>query len=251
MLIRVKTAVMEISIHNARWFYECMAKISEQATHLTLEFPKKTKVMPSGHALLELLSDECRTRQVTLQLEGVRYIPFKKFPVHEHGFSMDWFQEVLKPGLIDNFLERNSNDFTEDEAFDLRLLFSELTQNAKDHSGSEKFLVLLEKSGIGVFDLGVGVPAKLSQKYTFANDMEALMLSMKEGITTRRLRKGGLGLYYTLDLIKKNAGTLTFISGRAQLKRFIKSKKVDRKTLKTHFPGTLIYCELKTKKRKK
>jgi hypothetical protein len=146
--------------------------------------------------------------------------------------------------FFENFLARQGKVISEDRAFDLKLLFSELTQNAKDHSGSERYIVFLSVDEIGVFDLGVSVPAKLEQKYSFVNDAEAIEFSLKEGVTTRRLRTGGFGLFYTLDLLKRNNGMLYIASRNGQIRRYLKSKKIERKFLDPRMPGTLVYCRL-------
>jgi hypothetical protein len=230
-----------------RWLYECLSLLAGPTSDITLRFSERPLLKPTGKAFLAMIESECRLRDIKFKVEGIKYKAIAHFPEHGPDYAMDWFEGQLKPSLIEIFLEKNAKFFDDDLNFDLRLLFSELTQNAKDHSGSERFLVLLERNGIGVFDLGVGIPAKLSQKYKIEDDMNALALSLKEGITTRRLRPGGKGLHYTLALLKRNQGSLTLVSGNAQFKYYLKNKKIDRKKLKSRFPGTLIYCEIKGK----
>jgi hypothetical protein len=247
MVKHIKTKSKSVNIHRLGWFYECIFALANHPDKIILHLEKNTLIEPSGYALIELMSNECKLRKIDFQIKGFKLTALTSFPHHDAHYSIDWFEGSLKPLFIENFLEKQKNHLSEDLAYDFRLLFSELTQNAKDHSGAEKFLVFLERTGIGVFDLGVSIPGKLIQRYPFKDDMAALELSLKEGITTRRLRSGGLGLYYSLELLKRNEGIFTLVSGSAQLKRFVKNKKIDRKKLKTRFPGTLIYCELKKK----
>lgn len=230
--------MIEMSIHRIQWFLKAVDALS---TGKNFEFSPASKITPSGVALIELLREEARVRNIAL---SIKKNPAPEFPVHDKSYSLDWFEGGLKPLFLERFLEIHAKTISEDRAFELRLLFNELTQNALDHSGSEKFLVLLEPHAIGVFDLGVSIPAKLEQKYIFQSDTEAIEMAMKEGVTTRRLRSGGLGLHYTLDLLKKEKGTLLIASRRGQLRRYIKSKKITRLELDPKMPGTLVYCDL-------
>jgi len=84
----------------------------------------------------------------------------------------------------------------------------------------------------------VTLPAKLEQKYSSPSDEAYLDLALKEGITTRRSRPGGLGLFHTFEYLKDFSGTLTLISRRAQLIRYFKSKRVVRQSLKHILHGT-------------
>ncbi len=239
----IKFASKTLSIQYPKWFFETLSVAHTQPTSIALIFPRDIKSEPSGIALLALLENE-------LRVLGIQYSIYphlnsiKALPVHQSDFSLEWFEGSLKPMFFENFLAKQGNKISEDRAFDLQLLFSELTQNAKDHSGSERYIVLLSPNEIGVFDLGVSIPAKLEQKYLFLNDIEAIEHSLKEGITTRRLRTGGFGLFYTMDLLKKNDGILFIASRYGQIRRYLKNKKIDRKSLPVKMPGTLIYCRL-------
>ena len=245
---KVRILAKDISIRHPKWFFRCLSLLDLPIKKLILTFPKECRVSPSGQALLELLKSEAQTRGI--QLIAPAFSPLS-FPHHDHNFSMDWFEAALKPGFLERFLELNAKKISEDLSYDFQLLFSELTQNAKDHAGSERYLVWLTPEEIGVFDLGVTIPAKLEQKYNFSNDLESIEAALKRGTTTRRLRPGGLGLYYTLDLIKRQEGYLYIASRHGQIRRYHANKKIDRKTLTPRMLGTLIYCKLTHEKEKK
>ena len=248
MIKRLKIASKTLSIQYPRWFFEALHLAQSKPSSLELVMGKNTKITPSGIALLTLLEQELKTLGGMLQYNHPSRSNPITLPYHDSLFSIEWFEQALKPLFFENFLAKHGNKISEDRAFDLQLLFSELTQNAKDHSGSERYLVYLSPNEIGVFDLGVSIPAKLEQKYSFENDIEAIEFSLKEGTSTRRLRTGGFGLFYTLDLIKKNDGELFMASRHGQIRRYFKNKKIDRKHLDPKMPGTLIYCRLGQKK---
>lgn len=244
MFKKLRIASKLVSIQHPRWFFEAL-QMAQSAPHsFELLVDKPVQFLPSGLALLELFKKELQNLNIEFICKEPLVTQKKTFPIHEPNFSIDWFEQALKPIFFENFLAKQGKKISEDRAFDLQLLFSELTQNAKDHSGAEQFLVLLTPNEIGVFDLGVSIPAKLEQKYTFENDTQAIEYALKKGVTTRRLRSGGFGLYYTLDLLKKTNGELLIASRRGQVRRYLKNKKIDRKTLDPKMPGTLIYCRL-------
>jgi hypothetical protein len=237
-----------LSISHPKWFLEALKQCRESGV-LDVEVLKLhslRSVHPTGIALIELLREEANFKKISIQT-----IPAcPRFPVHTDSYSLDWFEGSLKPLFLERFLELNSAKMNEDFVYDYSLVFNELTQNAKDHSGSEKFLVLLTPEDIGVFDLGVTIPAKIAERYDVDNDVAAIELALEEGVTTRRLRSGGLGLFYTFSHLKNYDGTLTILSGRGQLKRYLANKKITRKELNPRMSGTLIYCQFKTRGRK-
>src|SRR5262249_44289587 len=118
--------------------------------------------------------------------------------------------------FVQTFEEKFGAILSEDLAFSCRLILNELMQNSIDHSGSDRYYLyagLWKKSGktemhLGVLDMGVTIPAKLKQKYEAENDSAFLELALQEGVTTRRIRPGGLGLFYTFEHLKNHEGTL-------------------------------------------
>ncbi|MBS1959534.1 MAG: hypothetical protein JST80_08700 [Bdellovibrionales bacterium] len=246
IITQIKTVKIPrlVSLKYPKWFFKALDSLQDGHS-IQLEFASKKPVIdPSGVALLELLKWNASVRKA--EIRGWPKLEIT-FPSHQKYFSIDWFTRSLKPPFFERFKELRPE--LGERLYDLELLFNELTQNALDHSGSDRFLVLLEPNAIGVFDPGVGVRAKLAQAYSFENDLAALESALKIGVTTRTERPGGFGLYYTLDQLKKNGGYLYFASGRAQLRRYLKSKKIERKKLDPPLRGTIVYCCLEQNRR--
>jgi hypothetical protein len=239
----LKISSKNLSIQHPKWFFEVLHAAQAKPKSIELLFEKGAQISPSGSALLGLLGRELVNLGVQLKFNRKVSGVVDEFPHHGQECSIDFFEDAIKPMFFERFIETQKN-ISDERAFDLQLLFSELTQNAKDHSGSERYCVFLSPTEVGVFDLGVSIPAKLEQKFSFKSDVDAIEFSLKEGVTTRRLRSGGFGLYYTLDMLKKSGGQLYIASRHGQIRRYLKNKKIDRKTLDPRIPGTLIYCRL-------
>ncbi|MBN1115546.1 MAG: hypothetical protein JXA66_09425 [Oligoflexia bacterium] len=91
----------------------------------------------------------------------------------------------------------------------------------------------------------VSVPAKLEQKYLKSSDSGYIELALEEGITTRRNRTGGFGLYYTFDLLKRNSGTMVIASRRSAMRGYFKSRKFKFHILKEPLFGTWCFNRFK------
>jgi hypothetical protein len=237
-----------LGIQHPRWFFKALAWVHRERSVVFSGYTKETEITPAGYALLELLFYEARVKRVSV--EGIHFKPMTG-AIHAKNYSLDWFDRSLKPLFFERFVELRSNTLTDDRQFELALLFNELTQNALDHAGSERFIVLLEDDGVGVFDLGVSIPAKMEQSHPSKPDVNAIEFALEKGVTTRRERSGGFGLYYTLDQLRDWGGYLFVASRKGQLRRYLKSKKIDRKQLPEPMTGTLIYCSAADRSRKR
>ncbi len=148
---------------------------------------------------------------------------------------------------MDELENRFSEIFRADEdlAFSCRLMLNELMQNSLDHSSSERYYlyggVWENEFHLGALDMGITLPGRLEGKYTCASDVEHLKLALKPGITTRRLRPGGLGLSHVFELLKNAEGRLTIVSRRAQLRRYFKRRVTAAGALKYPLPGTWCF----------
>jgi hypothetical protein len=238
----------KIGINHPKWFFKSLDYL-DKGFDLAFMSDQKINVTPSGRALFELLRMEAQV--LNRKITGKMIPKPISFPFYSDAFCLDWFESSLKPNFLERFLLLHQKTLSEEEAFDFSLLYNELTQNARDHAGSERFIVLLSPSEIGVFDLGVSIPAKLEQKYQFSSDIESIEKALIKGTTTRRLRPGGLGLYYTLNQLREREGYFFIASRRGQLRRYLKNKKVDRKELNPRMRGTLIYCSFNSVQKKK
>ncbi len=166
---------------------------------------------------------------------------------------------TIDVGFSDRFEQKFGKDLDEEVAFSCRLILSELMQNSVDHGGAERYyiyggVVRSSDSGqrevhLGVMDMGVSVPAKLAQKYDCDSDVEYIELALQEGVSTRRTRMGGMGLFLTFEHLKSHEGTLSIVSRYGQVIRYFRHKRVVRKTLKHPLSGT--WCLARFPLRKK
>lgn len=233
---------------------------------LQLDWQRVERVSPAGYAILACLFDTAFEHQYILVNKGMskqlKTIPviqnlgglkdFKRFPkpsLHNQQLEESILcgnESLLNLSFIEDFERRFGSYLSEDLAFSCRLILNELMQNSVDHSSAERYYLYAgvwrtngaKEVHIGVLDMGVTIPAKLQQKYISKDDSDYLELALREGITTRRARPGGLGLFHTFEHLKNHEGTLTLISREAQLIRYFKSKKIRRQVLKNSLSGT-------------
>lgn len=246
-MIKIVTLPASIGIQYPKWFYTSLAYL-HQGHDLEFKRSKTSRFSPSGAALIEVIFAEAKA--LNRKVKGSVPKPLT-FPHYSKTYCLDWFTTSLKPLFLERFLALHANTLTEDDAFDFQLLYTELTQNARDHAGAEQFLVLLSPNEIGVFDLGVSIPAKLEQKYNFSSDLDSIEQATKRGITTRRLRPGGFGLYYTLAQLREREGTFFIASRQGQVRSYLRNRTVTRKKIDPPMRGTLIHCTLEAKRKRK
>lgn len=135
--------------------------------------------------------------------------------------------------------------------FHVQMVLNELLQNATDHSGSERYYLYAEiKDGklyFGVLDSGIGIPAKMAQKYVQVSDENYIDYSFKEGVSTRRLRKGGYGLFHTFNIVKEYDGNLIVLSRDGGIRRYFAQRRVVRLKLNQTLSGTWCFLEINSK----
>jgi hypothetical protein len=171
------------------------------------------------------------------------------FNYQTHDFKIIGVENSITMFFIESFVSKNQTLKEKEELiFTCNLLISELMQNSLDHSSSERYYVYIELNklniNLGVLDLGVTLPAKLNQKYNFDNSIDAIKLAFQDGITTRRQRAGGKGLFYLYEEIKDSKGSLTFISADAQIKAFFANRAIQARKIKKSLRGTWIFATL-------
>jgi anti-sigma regulatory factor (Ser/Thr protein kinase) len=107
----------------------------------------------------------------------------------------------------------------------MRVLLSELFQNAIDHSGRNSCYVCAGIWGrsshvhVSIVDFGVGIPNKLRTKYLGDNqndDSAAVKLVLENGVTTREQRVGGFGYSFIKNFLQANKGRLRIYTGSAK-----------------------------------
>ncbi len=227
------------------------------AKKLRLNWSETEEVTPGGVALLMLLYDLACERGIKIDSvfasKKLKECPIiaRLSDVRESqlcdatamSFTVDGGQYFcLENKLPKDLLPLGGDPF--DDA-DRSLLFRELTQNAIDHSSSERFYayqaIYNNELCIGVLDLGVGIAPKLKNHFNFASDLDYIEAALEKGSTSRRLRQGGVGLYLVSQLVKRLLGRMVILSGEGQLRRYYANRRIDRKTTKFRTPGTWIF----------
>lgn len=105
-------------------------------------------------------------------------------------------------------------------------VISELGRNVLEHAGARngafvcaQYYRRSQKVGIGVVDAGVGIRHALAQSHDTPDDITAICLSMRPGVTgtSRRLggteTNGGAGLFYTKSIAALSRTHLVLVSG--------------------------------------
>ncbi len=237
--------------------------LSIEKPQFILDWSKVARIDMAGLAILCCMYDHWGERKIKVISANIpaqfeNYPVIKKFMTPPHLVTPELFdfqQSCKKLSGISNqipmfFMEQLHSTcpiikIKAELSFTCNLLLSELMQNSRDHSSGERYYAFFEVNGLniylGVLDMGVTVPAKLEQKYNFSNNIEAIEMALKEGITTRRQRAGGKGLFYLKEEIKACKGSLTFISRDAQIKMFTGAKTIQRRKLQTPLRGTWIF----------
>jgi len=99
----------------------------------------------------------------------------------------------------------------------LSYAFTEMLNNAIEHSGSRSIEVFMEKSGnavcFKVFDKGVGIFHSIMQKMKFRDQMEAINELLKGKLSTMPASHSGEGIFFTSRL----ADTLVIQSAKKKL----------------------------------
>ncbi len=153
---------------------------------------------------------------------------------------------AIDPSFVERVGEVFSTHLSEDLLYSSTLILNELMQNCVDHSTSERYYLYAglwqSEFHVGLLDMGATVPAKLEQKYSCENDLEYLTMALKKGISTRRIRVGGFGLYYFFEFLKESGGKLTILSRGAQLRRYFKTRKSQKNILRYPLAGTWCFA---------
>lgn len=237
---------------------------------ITLNVSNVKNIDPAGLAIGAIIYDQACEKNSNLEIINDKNPLLKKFPLPlfkeklQKGIPKPSFHDLETPksfhlccqGGIDlRYKELLQNKFGsilhEDLIFSVQLVFNELIQNAVDHSTSERYYLYFglaeDEIHFGVLDMGVTLPAKMEQKYNKENDIEYLEFSLQEGVTTRRQRSGGLGLFHTLEMIKEQQGKFVFLSRDAQIRHYFSQRKIQRSKLKARLHGTWVLFTLKAR----
>ncbi len=255
--------LLPLSIDDSRLdlILEIFAKIRSGREEIYLDFQKTKNISAAGLAILCCLSDSAR--EAHTKLESINYshlhckeflttilnssgyegfINIENFKYEGDNILVEALENTIAPWFLDKVDQKFEKTITEENLWNARLILNELMQNAKDHSTSERYFIFAgaysDHFQIGVCDMGVTIPAKLSQKYICENDSSYLIKSLEFKVGTRRTRPGGLGLNHMFEILKSNQGRLVILSRDAQLRRYFKTRKTDSSKLKYTLNGT-------------
>lgn len=128
----------------------------------------------------------------------------------------------------------------------LRFAFTEMLNNAIDHSGA-KFATIVgsrttDQVEFEIRDRGIGLLENFRSHFHLADEREALLEVIKGKLTTRSDRHSGQGLFFTsraVDLFTLESGTLRLIKNNLLNDTFIESKQKSK--------GTTVRFSINTK----
>lgn len=124
-------------------------------------------------------------------------------------------------------------------------IFSELSDNVKQHSKASKCWILYKKDKgnivILVADNGIGIPAVFDAYFPdlHENDLEKVREALEKGVSTKGEGRG-YGLRTARGIVDATAGEMVFVSGGAGYK-IVKSNK---NPLKISITGTVALIKI-------
>ena len=234
-----------------------------------IDWSHTTTVTPAGLGIAACLFDtiveqKCAVKSIGIDRKLRGYTPIENLlSVKKHKalpkpqiHNFEDRQTILRgvessidlsfPDLVENHFKNKVDEEPLDAA---RLIINELMVNCVDHSGAERYYLYAGLRDpflhVGVLDMGISIPAKLSQKYRFESDELYLLSALKKGISTRRTRTGGMGLYYMTELLKENEGRLTIISRDSSVRRYFRRRRTVSTKLKHRLAGTWCFARIR------
>jgi len=119
----------------------------------------------------------------------------------------------------------------QDEVEPIQYVISELVRNVIEHASSPTGALLCaqyykrsRRLALGVADTGIGIRASLARNYPTENDLQAVLLALRPGVTgTARDMYGtdynaGAGLFFTKSIACASNNLLVLLSGRGYFK---------------------------------
>lgn len=145
---------------------------------------------------------------------------------------------------------------SKDAEYEMRTHINELMTNSFDHSKTKfgsyvcaQWYPAKKNLRISFADGGIGIFKSLRESGKFPevkNDIEAIRLAIKPGITTRKKQLGGFGLDYIKKYVRNNDGTLTIVSGHGKVNFY--RNKIENKHEPIGFDGTIVDILVSPKK---
>lgn len=161
---------------------------------------------------------------------------------------------ALKPLYIEDliFLIDSKMKLSKGVKDSLKMSIQEILTNVFDHSKSNagcfvcaQYYPLKMTIRLCITDFGVGILSTLKKKYGITNDIDAIKLSVKEGVTSRP-QSAGFGLTNIRNFLKVNEGTLTIISGKGKVNFY--SNNVESFNISKGFEGTIVNLKINANK---
>jgi anti-sigma regulatory factor (Ser/Thr protein kinase) len=161
---------------------------------------------------------------------------------------------ALKPLYIENLiiLIDSKMRLSQGVKDSLKMSMQEILTNVFDHSKSEngcfvcaQYYPAKRTIRLCITDFGVGILSTLKKKYEITTDIDAIKLSVKEGVTSRP-QSAGFGLTNIRNFLKVNEGTLTIISGKGKVNFY--SNKVESYNISKGFEGTIVNLKINANK---
>ena len=250
------------------WSQILFAKFSQVLEHhgpVTFDFGEVDWAAPFGLTALSVVIEKCqaqgkdvfftspRNELFSSYLNRIAFRPLfqKRDGIKPTKTSMELTRLIgVDPGCSENLVELISNNFplTEDAKYEMRTHLNELMTNAFDHSKTKlgffvcaQWYPVKRNLRISFADGGIGIFQSLKSSGAFPrvkNDLEAIRLAVKPGITTRKNQLGGFGMAYIRKYVRNNNGTLTIISGHGKVNFY--RNKTENKFEPIKFDGTIV-----------
>ncbi len=242
--------------------------MSQSKTKLIVDCSRLSEITPAGYAIIACLVDIAREQNTIIEftqlskqykkntffkaikndsIAKLLHLDLSVAQVDAKSFLFEG--STVSPHYIEKIANKISKNLSDDQEFAFRLLSNELIQNSIDHSSGEKYYayagIFKNEFHFGVLDMGVSIPASLEQKYSSPTDINYLELSLQEGVGTRRLHPGGLGLYYFFEILKQEKGRLVIVSRNASIRKYFKGRNNIKTRLKHTLYGTWCFARIK------
>lgn len=207
-----------------------------------------------GKEITYVNPDDIKLKKYLSQIGFNRFFHLNGADIHKDT-SVELAQlTALKPVYIDDLISLIDSKMRLSQGVkdSLKMSMQEILTNVFDHSKSEngcfvcaQYYPVKRTIRLCITDFGVGILSNLKAKYEVRTDIDAIRLSVEEGITSRP-QSAGFGLTHIRNFLKVNEGTLTIISGRGKVNFY--SNKVESYNISNEFEGTIVNLKINANK---
>lgn len=250
------------------WSHIFFDRLSEALGHegpITFDFERVDWAAPFGLTAIAVVLEKCldqgkkiyytppKNKEFRSYLEriGFQYHFLKGTEVAHKATSVELKRlRGVDPGCSEALVNLIADNFplSDDAKYEMRTHINELMTNSFDHSKTKfgfyvcaQWYPQMKNLRISFADGGIGIFQSLKESGKFPqvkDDIQAIRLAIKPGITTRKKQLGGLGLDYIRKYVRNNDGTLTIVSGFGKV-NFYKNK-IENKPEPSRFDGTIV-----------